>query len=123
MSVTQDSQSGKENLLFREYLATDRTLLAIDRTFLSYIRTALTLFVAGVSFIKFFDTAFIQSLGALMIVSATVTIIIGVKRCVDTTRLIKNFAKKKGYPSLNITSISTSISAPPLVALDEPAEK
>ena len=34
-------------LILRDHLAADRTVLANERTFLAYIRTTLTLFVAG----------------------------------------------------------------------------
>lgn len=39
----------------REQLAAYRTDLANERTGLAYARTALTLFVVGITFIKFFD--------------------------------------------------------------------
>jgi len=46
-------QDIKGQLILRDHLAADRTILANERTFLAYIRTALTLFVAGLSFIHF----------------------------------------------------------------------
>ena len=50
-------------LILRDHLAVDRTALANERTFLAYARTALTLFLAGVTFIKFFDTPALTILG------------------------------------------------------------
>jgi len=43
----------EDQLILRDHLAADRTILANERTFLAYIRTALTLFVAGLSFVHF----------------------------------------------------------------------
>lgn len=41
----------KEDLILRNRLAIDRTVLANERTLLAYVRTALTLFLVGMSFI------------------------------------------------------------------------
>lgn len=41
----------KEQLILRDRLAIDRTILANERTLLAYVRTALTLFLVGMSFI------------------------------------------------------------------------
>lgn len=46
-------QGFEDQLILRDHLAADRTVLANERTFLAYIRTALTLFVAGLSFVHF----------------------------------------------------------------------
>ena len=42
-----------DQLILRDRLAADRTILSNERTFLAYIRTALTLFIAGLSFVHF----------------------------------------------------------------------
>src|SRR3989338_797353 len=44
-------------------LAVQRTTLANERTWLAYLRTALTLFVAGVTFVQFFSSRIIQLIG------------------------------------------------------------
>lgn len=61
----------------RDYLATDRTKLSNQNTFLAYIRTALTLFVAGVTFIKFFDSPIIEAVGWVFIPFGLFTFVIG----------------------------------------------
>ena len=38
-------------LILRDRLAIDRTVLANERTLLAYIRTALTLFLVGITFV------------------------------------------------------------------------
>lgn len=82
-----------EELILRDYLAADRTLLAVDRTFLSYIRTALTLFLAGVSFIKFFNSWFIQFLGWLLIPGGIITFLVGLRRCIKMGVLLRNMVE------------------------------
>ena len=91
-----DNLTAKEDFLLRDNLATDRTILAVDRTLLAYVRTALTLFVAGVSFLKFFNTVLLQTFGWLFIVSGIVTIILGLQRSIKITDLINTMAKKNG---------------------------
>ena len=57
----------REDMILRDHLATDRTVLANERTFLAYLRTALSLIVSGASFIKFSDTPFVQYIGYFFI--------------------------------------------------------
>jgi putative membrane protein len=45
------SSTVKEQLILRDRLAIDRTVLANERTLLAYVRTALTFFLVGISFI------------------------------------------------------------------------
>lgn len=45
----------KEEMILRDYLAVDRTLLANETSFMSYVRTSLTLIAAGATLVKFFD--------------------------------------------------------------------
>jgi putative membrane protein len=53
----------REEMILRDYLAVDRTILANENSFMSYIRTALTLIAVGVSLIKFFDNPIMAVLG------------------------------------------------------------
>jgi len=61
-------------------LAAERSRLANERTFLAYQRTALTLFVAGVTFIHFFDSLVIQIIGWVFIPAGLVSVLLGVIR-------------------------------------------
>lgn len=47
------SQFDKAELILRDQLAIDRTLLANERTLLSYLRSGVALFIAGLSIIHF----------------------------------------------------------------------
>lgn len=62
------------------FLAAERTRLANHRTFLAYQRTALTLFVAGVTFIRFFEHVLFEVIGWVFIPAALVTVLVGIIR-------------------------------------------
>ena len=72
----------------RDMLAQDRTILANERTFLAYVRTALTLLVAGVSFIRFFDSVLIAALGWLFVPCGVAVQVIGTWRYLRMHRLV-----------------------------------
>lgn len=70
----------KEDLILRDYLAIDRTILANERTLLAYVRTALSLFVAGISFVKFFDSLPMTVVGWVMVPVGIAVLVIGIIR-------------------------------------------
>ncbi|NOX37268.1 MAG: DUF202 domain-containing protein [Calditrichaeota bacterium] len=70
----------KEELILRDLLAADRTILANERTYLAYIRTALTLFVSGATFIRFFDSVILEVLGWAFVPAAIIVFLVGTKR-------------------------------------------
>jgi putative membrane protein len=69
-----------EELILRDHLAVDRTILANERTFLAYIRTALYLIAAGVSFIKFFEDVAVIAVGWLFVPAGLIMFMIGIRR-------------------------------------------
>lgn len=68
------------DMQLRDLLAADRTKLSNQNTFLAYIRTALTLFVAGVSFIQFFENLVYEIIGIAFIPVGLFTFVIGLIR-------------------------------------------
>lgn len=56
-----------KELILRDELAIDRTILANERTVLAYLRGALTLFIAGVTFLHFFDKGVLLYIGILCV--------------------------------------------------------
>jgi len=70
----------EDEFILRDYLAIDRTILANERTFLAYLRSALTVFIAGVTFIKFFDNLLIEIVGWFFVPIGILTFIIGTNR-------------------------------------------
>jgi putative membrane protein len=69
-----------DDLILRDELAIDRTLLANERTLLSYLRSAVALFIAGVTIMHFSNEAWFSVLGFVCIPSGIITSIIGVAR-------------------------------------------
>ena len=57
----------RHELILRDWLALDRTILANERTFLAYSRTSLTLIIAGLAFVKFFGHVFYITAGYVFI--------------------------------------------------------
>lgn len=64
-------------MILRDHLAENRTTLANERTLLAYVRTALTLFIAGVTFIKFFNHVMFVIIGWILIPLSVLTIVKG----------------------------------------------
>jgi len=61
-----------EEPIVRDVMAIERTIMANERTFLSFWRTALTLFIAGVTFINFFQGTMLQVVGWVFIPTGVV---------------------------------------------------
>lgn len=80
----------ERDLPLNDQLAAARSILANERTYLSYQRTAITLFVAGLSFVKFFDTTWIIFIGWIFMPVALVTIFLGTLRYIRMRDLIRN---------------------------------
>ena len=80
----------EDQLILRDHLAADRTILANERTYLAYIRTALTLFVAGLSFVHFkdifrsqvaiFSSHVVEVIGIIFILLGIATFFVGFVR-------------------------------------------
>jgi len=66
------------NLVLRDHLAIDRTVMANERTFLAYLRTAFSLLVVGLTIIKFVED--LQIVGQLLIPAGLLVIVVGVWR-------------------------------------------
>jgi len=80
----------EKELPLNDQLAAARSILANERTFLSYQRTAITLFIAGLSFVKFFDAHWIIVVGWIFMPSAIITIFLGILRYIRMRDLIRN---------------------------------
>ncbi len=70
----------KSDLILRDQLAMDRTILANERTLLAYLRTALAFLVTGVGLIKFFQDLWIEILGVFSFLFSLITIVVGICR-------------------------------------------
>jgi putative membrane protein len=70
----------RRELILRDWLALDRTILANERTFLAYSRTGLTLIIAGLAFVKFFGHIIYITIGYAFIVAGIAVFLFGVAR-------------------------------------------
>jgi putative membrane protein len=82
--------------LLRDHLAADRTIQANERTLLAYVRTALTMFVAGVSFIRFFGHDVYKILGVAFVPLSIIILLIGVWRYRHTAKVLAALARANG---------------------------
>ncbi|MBN1879701.1 DUF202 domain-containing protein [bacterium] len=76
-------------LILRDQLAIDRTILANERTFLAYCRTSLALVVTGGGFIKFFNSVVYEVTGYTLIGFAIIVFVYGIIRSTKVSRRIK----------------------------------
>lgn len=74
------SQFSINELILRDQLAIDRTLLANERTLLSYLRSGVALFLAGISIIHFSHQGWFSAFGFICLPCAIVTVLFGVAR-------------------------------------------
>ncbi|MHB1590465.1 MAG: DUF202 domain-containing protein [Sulfuricella sp.] len=67
-------------LILRDQLAIDRTLLANERTFLSYLRSGVALLIAGVSIIHFSHQGWFTAVGFFCLPFGILTGLFGFRR-------------------------------------------
>ena len=81
-SIHRDAYSHVDHnrMELRDYLAIDRTILSNQNTFLAYVRTALTLFVGGLTFVRFFDQRLVEIIGWIFVPLGVATFIVGAVR-------------------------------------------
>jgi putative membrane protein len=77
----------REDLILRDYLATDRTTLANERTLLAYVRTGLGFGVSGASSIHFFSATMTDVFGWILIAVGILVTCFGIVRFMQTKRL------------------------------------
>jgi len=70
----------QDELILRDELALDRTLLANERTLLAYLRAAVALLLAGVSIIHFSDTAWFLAVGVACVPGSLAAALLGLLR-------------------------------------------
>jgi putative membrane protein len=70
----------KSELLLRDELAIDRTILANERTVLSYLRGSVALIIAGATFAHFIEFGTLRYIGMSLVPVGVVTGIFGVTR-------------------------------------------
>ena len=77
-----------EQMILRDYLAVDRTIMTNETSFMSYVRTALTLAAAGVTLIKIFPDSSMLYLGWAFIVVGVLLVIHGYNRFREIDKIL-----------------------------------
>lgn len=67
-------------LILRDQLAIDRTLLANERTLLSYLRSGVALFIAGISIVHFAHQGWFADFGYACLPVGVITVFFGASR-------------------------------------------
>ena len=80
----------KAELILRDQLAIDRTALANERTLLAYARGAMTLVIAGLSFVQFVPFGVLHVAGYFSIPLGILTGLYGLKRFVRMRNMIRS---------------------------------
>ncbi len=84
-----------EQLILRDLLAIDRTILTNESTYLAYIRTGLTVAAAGASLFKFFDQEAIQILGVALTFTGIGVMVIGYTRFKKMAKRISRIKQRE----------------------------
>jgi len=86
------------DLILRDELAIDRTLLANERTLMAYLRSSVALLIAGVSIIHFSNEGWFRIVGVACLPAGIITGFIGMVRYRKMHRaisLVRHKAKNK----------------------------
>jgi putative membrane protein len=74
------SRFNSSDLILRDELAIDRTLLANERTLLAYLRSGVALLIAGVSIIHFSNAGWFWAIGIACLPAGMFVSIVGLAR-------------------------------------------
>ena len=83
----------RDEMILRDYLALDRTVLANERTLLAYLRTFIGTFSAGIAMVKLFDVFFTNLIGYIFIVVSPLFIVLGMIRFAQISKKLKTIDK------------------------------
>jgi putative membrane protein len=83
------SKINPNDMILRDHLAYDRTVLANERTFLSYVRTAIALLASGGTLVKLFtDEQPMVLLGVALLILGGLVAVVGIWRYIRVARHI-----------------------------------
>ncbi len=80
MVANHYSKFDSAELILRDQLAIDRTLLANERTLLSYLRSGVALFIAGISIVHFAGQGWFADFGYACLPVGVITVFFGAVR-------------------------------------------
>ena len=90
-----------KDLILREKLAIERTVMANDRTFLSFVRTALYFAIAGISINEVLQLQYGLALEVVFWVLSAFTITVGLIKYVQQKKRIEQHRKNIGNYQLD----------------------
>jgi len=85
----------REDMILRDWLALDRTVLANKRTFLAYGRTSIALMALGIAFVKLIQHRFFEIAGFGLMALGIVVFIIGLREFAANTRRFRKLVEKE----------------------------
>jgi putative membrane protein len=85
----------REEMILRDWLALDRTVLANKRTFLAYARTAIALVVLGIAFVRLIDHRFFEVAGFVLMSLGIVIFFVGTREYITTGARLRQLLKKE----------------------------
>ena len=85
----------RDEMILRDYLALDRTVLANERTLLAYLRTFIGTFSAGIAIVKLFDSPFMKIIGFIFMVVSPLFIVFGLIRYFQISKKLKTLDDDK----------------------------
>lgn len=94
MHQTTYSRFDNTELILRDELAIDRTLLSNERTLLAYLRSGVALFIGGLSIMQFSSTTMFRLVGVACIPFGIFATIFGLARYHRMNRRIALVRKK-----------------------------
>jgi len=85
----------REDMILRDWLALDRTVLANKRTFLAYGRTSIALMALGIAFVKLINHEFFEVSGFALISVGVLVFFVGLREFLANTRRFKKLVEKE----------------------------
>ena len=80
MAESPYSKFDSGDLILRDELAIDRTILANERTLLAYLRSGVALVIAGVTMLHLSEESWFRGIGVVCVPTGIVTVIVGVMK-------------------------------------------
>ena len=105
------SKFEKDELILRDELAIDRTLLANERTLLAYLRSGVALLLAGVTIMHFSQQGWFSVLGVVCIPAGVITGIFGVlrfRKMNQAITVVRNLNQSSAAPDIKNGAASGS---------------
>jgi len=90
---TKTYQKFCKDMILRDFLALDRTILANKRTFLAYVRTAIGLLASGIGMVKLVSDGIVNILGFVFITTALPVLIVGASEYIKMQKTLRVIGK------------------------------